>query len=269
MPGSGELVFEKSGGKTVLARAYARSPLKWVRTLHRAKAAWVYAGSLGGGLVGGDYLRLRVEVLKGAFGFVTTQASTKVYRSGTPARQELEARVEGGGQLVWLPDPVVCFEDSDYGQRQDFHLEPGAGLVLFDALSSGRRSRGERWKFRGYSNRTRIFEEGKTVFYDALELSPRDGSLPERLGRFNLLASVVVYGAPFHKYQESIFKEWAPPAPRGKPPLLEYMGRVGKLGFLWRLAAENPEEIAGLVRQRLSFLCELLGDDPWARKLNF
>jgi urease accessory protein len=264
--GEGELVFEKSGGKTVLSRSYAKAPLKWVKSFHRAPAAWVYASSYGGGLVGGDRLRLRIRTGPGALGFVTTQSSTKVYRSGLGAGQSLEARVEGQGRFVWLPDPLVCFEGSDYEQRQDFHLEEGAGLICYDAVASGRRSRNERWKFRRYLNRTRVFQGGKTVFYDALRLDRRDGPLGERMGRFNLLSTLVVYGDSFQAGLESILK--ADPL-RSRPRLLEYQGRVGKEGVVWRWAGEDPEEVADRVKGKLSFLSRILGDDPWKRKLGF
>jgi hypothetical protein len=35
------------------------------------------------------------------------------------------------------------------------------------------------------------------------------------------------------------------------------------------LAAVDPEEAADRVKKKLSFLSEILGDDPWKRKLSF
>jgi urease accessory protein len=267
--GAGDLVFEKTDGGTVLRRAYARSPLKWVKSFHRAPAAWVYASSYGGGLVGGDSLRLRIRVGRKALGFVTTQASMKVYRSESRAGQSLDARVERRGCLVWMPDPVVCFQGADYEQRQDFHLERGAGLVCYDALLAGRRSRNERWKFRRYLGRTRVFREGKPVFYDGLRLDQGDGPLDRKMGRFNLTAYALVYGDPFRSRLESIFREeCGGPLPR-RPSILEYRARVGDEGLVWRWAGVDPEEVADRVRKKLGFLSEILGDDPWKRKLGF
>ncbi|HET9868954.1 MAG TPA: urease accessory protein UreD [bacterium] len=265
--GEGRLEFARLGAKTVVRRAYARAPLKWIATRRHSGAAWVSAGSLGGGLVGGDHLRLEVETGEGALGFVTTQASTKVYRSGEPARQTLTARVRPGGVLAWVPDPVVCFEGADYGQVQDFHLDPGAGLILLDALTSGRHVWGERWKFRGYSSRTRILRGGGPVFYDHLELSPREGPVGERLGRFNLLAFVVLVGAPLARAVETLRGETPPPLGQ-RPRLLQSRGRLGEDGLVWRVAAVDPEEGMGWAKRKLGFLEGLLGDDPWARKSN-
>lgn len=264
--GRGELVFEKLGDKTILSRVYAQSPLKWIRTSPKSSAVWIYSSNYGGGLLGGDHLRLNITVGQDATAFLTTQASTKIYRSDSSAQQSMEARLERGAKLVWLPDPVVCFEGSQYGQMQDFHLKKGSGLVLQDCFSSGRRTRKERWKFRGYSSRTRVLEGERLVFYDALRLDTQAGPLEERLGRFNLMAYVLIYGEPFRLHKEQLLRSWTPPPGKRKPSLLQYMSPVGKEGLVWRLAGEEPQEVEGLIRQRLSFLSELLGDDPWARK---
>src|SRR5205814_4902010 len=57
------------------------------------EASWVYAVTYGGGIVGGDAIRLNVDVERGARGVLSTQASTKVYRSLRPSSQHLIASV--------------------------------------------------------------------------------------------------------------------------------------------------------------------------------
>ena len=79
------LKFARNGSETVLTRSFATSPLKVFATKRGRSACWVYAATLGGGLVGGDEIRLTVEVDAGARALLTTQASTKVYRSLRPA----------------------------------------------------------------------------------------------------------------------------------------------------------------------------------------
>ena len=146
---------------TVLARSYAKNPLKLLATRGIGPVSWVYAATYGGGIVGGDAIALNVHVEHDARAVLTTQASTKVYRSLRPASQHLNAAIEDDALLVVAPDPVVCFEGADFSQVQEFDLAPRASLVLIDWITSGRHATGERWAFRRYSNRIDVRRGGR------------------------------------------------------------------------------------------------------------
>lgn len=87
-PGSGWLRFAHVAGRTVLTRGSATSPLKLFNPRNAGASAWAYLATYGGGLVGGDQVRMRIEVGPQAAALVSTQASTKVYRSARRASQE-------------------------------------------------------------------------------------------------------------------------------------------------------------------------------------
>jgi urease accessory protein len=72
----------------VLTRGSATSPLKLFNPRNAGASAWAYLATYGGGLVGGDQVRMRIEVGPQAAALVSTQASTKVYRSARRASQE-------------------------------------------------------------------------------------------------------------------------------------------------------------------------------------
>ena len=118
--GTGFLQVVKRGGRSVVCRAFAASPLKLLTPRNHGAAAWVYAASYGGGLVGGDAIRLAVDVAPGAMAFLSTQSSTKAYRSDRGTSAHLDAIVGDAGLLVVAPDPVVCFAGSSYQQSQQF-----------------------------------------------------------------------------------------------------------------------------------------------------
>src|SRR5262245_25279795 len=103
-PGSGALQFEKVRGTTVLTRAIAASPLRLLHPKNAGSAAWVYAATYGGGLLGGDTIALDATIGDGARALISTQASTKVYRSDANARQQLRVRAGDDSLLVLLPD---------------------------------------------------------------------------------------------------------------------------------------------------------------------
>ena len=188
--GTGFLQVVKRGQRSVVCRAFAASPLKLLTPRNHGAAAWIYSASYGGGLVGGDALRLAVDVGPGAMALLSTQSSTKVYRSDRGTSTHLDALVGDGGLLVVAPDPTVCFAGSSYRQRQQIDLSGAGALVLVDWLSSGRRAAGERWAFDRYSSRTTLRVDGRLTFYDGLWLDTMDGDISERMGRFDVLATV-------------------------------------------------------------------------------
>src|SRR4029079_4497747 len=97
---------------------------------------------------------------------------------------------------VVIPDPVACFAGATYEQRTTIRLAGDASLVFLDALTCGRSARGERWAFTRYASRTRIEREGRLVAHDAVVLdAQRGGPLPERMGRFEALATIISIGA--------------------------------------------------------------------------
>jgi len=252
---------------SVVTRAYAASPLKWLTPRSGGGAAWLFAASYGGGLVGGDRLDLEVRVEAGASAFLSTQASTKVYRSAAGAEVALRARVAPGGLLVSVPDPVVCFADSSYRQTQRFELEAGAGLVAVDWMTSGRLGSGERWAFVDYASTTTLHVDGRLAMHDAVRLSRRDGDLAIRLGRVDVLALAVIAGDSLAIEAARAVDAVAGIGPARRPEVMVSASALpGGGGCVIRLAGTRVEAVRERVRALLDFVPALLGDDPWARK---
>ena len=268
MHGRGALaVVRGRDGRSVVTRAYATSPLRLLMPQNHGAAAWVYTSSYGGGLVDGDRIALDVDVGPGAAAFLSTQASTKVYRSPRGTSTELHARISTEGFLAVIPDPTVCFAASRYEQVQSFDLSEGSGLVLVDWVSSGRHASGERWAFHEYVARLRARVEGRLVLHDALALRGDDGDLRERLGRFDVLAVVLILGTRLRERAAELAARVAAIAGSSAgPSRLVSATPVGESGCLVRVVGTSFEQTARTVRDYLGFLPGLLGDDPWARK---
>ena len=123
--GRGEVAVSRGAdGRSRATRVYATSPLRMLTPVNHGHAAWVYMSSYGGGLVDGDRVSLDVTVERGATAFLSTQASTKVYRSREGTASRLEALVDDDALLVFAPDPVVCFAGARYRQWQRITLAP-------------------------------------------------------------------------------------------------------------------------------------------------
>ena len=182
-------------GRSVVTRAFATSPLRLLTPRNHGHAAWVYTSSYGGGLVDGDRIRLDVDVGPGAAAFLSTQASTKVYRSPRGTVPDCEARVAADGLLVVAPDPVVCFAAAATGRaspstssrRRRWCWSTGCRRGAALPASAGRSMSTRRGSTCGST--------AALVLHDALRCGSDDGDLQERLGRFDVLATVLILGA--------------------------------------------------------------------------
>jgi urease accessory protein len=249
----------------VVSRAYATSPLRLLMPRNAGHAAWVYTSSFGGGLVEGDHLAVDLDVGSGATAFVSTQASTKVYRSVRGTSVDVHARLAPDACLVFAPDPTVCFAASRYRQTERFDLAAGSSLVLVDWLSSGRHASGERWAFAEYHSRIQVHRCGGLVVNEALRLRAEDGDVSARLGRFDVLGLALLMGAAVHDRATAILEAVARYGVSRRADLIVTAAPVDD-GCLLRFGGTSVEQAARTLRAHLDVVPGLLGDDPWARK---
>ena len=264
--GLGYIAVERVGGRNVVCRAYATSPLRLLTPRNHGHAAWVYTSSYGGGLVDGDAIAMQVSVGAGAAAFLATQSATKIYRSRRWARTTLVAEVGENGLLVAAPDAVVCFAGSRYRQRQDISVAAGGRLVLVDRVTSGRRESGERWRFDDYVSRTTVHLDGRLVVHDATVLRESDGRLADRFGRYDVLAVAMVIGRGLEEETARIDARVRAEPVRRRADRLVAAAPVGDAGCILRIAGRTMEDVDETIEDLLGFVPRLLGDNPWARK---
>ncbi len=268
-PGHAHLTVETVDGQSTVTAAFSSSPIRILIPKSRGLSAWAYTSSFGGGMVGGDRTRLDLHLGPQARCFVGTQASTKIYRNPSRAAcsHVTQARLEAEALLVWAPDPVQAFADSTYSQHQVFDLAPGAGLVLVDWFSSGRAARGERWKFSRFKSRNEVLVGGERLFLDSILLDAAGGPLdsPVRAGRFNGFATVLIVGEPWRAAAQQLLEHVSGRPVERQSPLVISASPI-RDGAVLRLAGEDLEAIGREIRGHLGFVCDVLGDDPWARR---
>jgi len=266
LPSAARLVFERVGARTIVRSALPMGPLRLLTPRNHGHAAWAYTSSLGGGFVDGDDVRLDLRVSRGASAFVATQGATRVYRSPRGCKSETRAEVEAGALLALVPDPTVCFAGARFRSRCEVDLASGGALVLLDALCAGRSHRNERWAFDMHASTLRLAVSGDVVLDETMLLDPAHGPLADRLGRFDLLATIVLAGAPLLGAREDLSRriEEAPVGVRSR--IVASRSRLGPDALLVRIAAVSVEEGLLQIRSHLRFLPALLGDDPFSRR---
>jgi urease accessory protein len=267
--GQGNIEIGFVAGQSTLTSSWATNPLKLLVPRPRGLSVWAFSSSFGGGLLAGDEIQLTLRLAARTRCFLGTQASTKIYRNPRqrPCGHRLTAFLGEDSLLVLAPDPVQMFADSCYEQRQEFHLEKRAGLVLVDWCSAGRVARGERWAFTRFHSGNEIFVARERMLVDSLLLDPAHGPLdsPHRMGRFNCLALVVLVGEPVRAAAARILQDIAGRSIDRVSSLICSASPLAD-GAILRMAGEHAEVVRREIHCHLSLLCDLLGDDPWARK---
>ena len=91
-----------------------------------------------GGVVGGDELHIDVTVAPQAHALITTPGATRFYRSsGAAGVQTLQARIDSGARLEWLPLETIAHSGCEARNQLRFTLAPGAEMIGWDVLALG------------------------------------------------------------------------------------------------------------------------------------
>ena len=263
--GHASITFRRAGARTVVAEALAASPLRLLTPRNHGVGAWAYFATLGGGMVDGDHVDVRIVAAEGTTALVGTQASTKVYRSPRGCSQTFAVHVAREAAVALVPDPVVCFAGAQYCQQTAVSVAPGGSLLLLDGYTCGRSARGERWDFASFSSRTTVTRDGVRAFVDAIRLDAVHGRISERMGRFDVVLSLVALGPRFAGVRAAMLRAPAP-VPFSGAAATTAASPLGADGALVRVAAECFESASRSLHASFTELAALLGDDPFARK---
>ncbi|XP_050232096.1 urease accessory protein D isoform X2 [Mercurialis annua] len=168
-------------------------------------AVWIYTLTYGGGIVSGDCISCEFIISDGCTAVLTTQASTKVYKSlgSKCSAQLLEARIGSDSLLAVIPDPVTCFSTARYSQKQIFRVRSDSSLVLVDWITSGRHESGEKWDFECYKSINNIFlDDNQPLFLDNILLEQGNtGTIAERMRDYQVIAMVILLGPKLKRIQ--------------------------------------------------------------------
>ena len=90
----------------------------------------------GGGMAGGDAMRVDIELGPGCDAIVTTQAAEKIYRSqGSDTRIETQLSVAAGASLAWLPQETILFSGARLARN--LAVEYGPHNVRVNCIAPG------------------------------------------------------------------------------------------------------------------------------------
>jgi urease accessory protein len=147
-----ERVWSADGGGTRITRLRSDPPLvlrptnpvgpeplrRW--NLRATSVARVSLVAGAAGPLGGDHLRLNVDVGPGAALVLRSVAATLALPGphGLPSCSEVTVRVAADGLFIWLPNPLIAAHGCHHHAVTRVTLEPGARLLLREELLLGR-----------------------------------------------------------------------------------------------------------------------------------
>lgn len=148
-------------------------------------------------MLGGDRLHIAVEVGPEAHAQLTSTGATRLYRvqpDASPAVQTGVFRVEHGGLLEYVPDPLIPFAGSRYQQQTQIELAADAGLFWWETVAPGRVARGESFEYELLQIGLAISAQGKPLAIERLRLEPgrRRCSSLARLGPYCYFGSFYI-----------------------------------------------------------------------------
>ena len=268
-------------GRSRLVACKNIQPLKLLQPASHGRACHVVLSSYGGGLVAGDVIRLRIAAGAGTRLVLTTQASTRVFRSidGAVAEQHTVGELAENALAVVFPDPVVPQAGSRYRQTQAWQLHPTALLLLVDWFHSGRMDQGERFAFTALHSELRVRVAGRLVVLDRFGFEPSENiaSAPANFADYQSFLSVFLVGnADDARFQQLATVLGQQKMPHGTEPHFSLNGRACVVSVtqaranvvVLRAAAQNRMALQPLCDALLAGLAaeQLLGYNPLARK---
>lgn len=194
-----ELDMENRRGRSVAKNTYFQGAFKVMRPVYHNNGTYpcYYLLNPGGGYIDGDTYRMSVTLDEGAELTLTTQSSTKVYK--TPKEevyQESYFYLKKDSYLEYLPDALIAYKDARYYQKNIVHMEKGATLLYSDILTPGWSPEGEKFSYDRLRLKNEIYMDNELVVFDHIKLEPKSQSMNDIgfMEGYTHLGSFIVVG---------------------------------------------------------------------------
>jgi len=162
--------FQRIARRTQPERLFETGGLRWrlPRSTSPCEAVIV---NTGGGVAGGDSLRVQLALNEGAEVSATMPAAEKIYRSDGPAaRLETRLTLARRARLLWLPQETILFDGARLERKLTVDMAFDAKLLLVESLVFGRLAMGETAIDAQFSDSWRIRRDRRLVFADETKL---------------------------------------------------------------------------------------------------
>ncbi len=186
--------------KTVVKEQYSKIPLFTQRALYLEETlpsmAYLYIISPSGGILQGDRYRMDIVLRKKASVHITTQGATRVYRmERNYATQIINAEVDDGCYLEFIPDQIIPFRDSRFYQTINLNVHDNGTMIYSEIIVPGRVASGESFQYDiCYMKALAKNQKNLLRFIDIAILEPKRHDLQTMgiLGKFDVISSTYI-----------------------------------------------------------------------------
>ena len=188
--------FQKTAhGKTALAKLSHEGPLRIQKLFHDDDLAHCCVLHPPGGLVSGDKLWSRFEVLEDAKVLITTPAAGKLYKARESQMQQTTStniEVASGAVCAYLPQDTIIF-DKAFGEFETFvSVDPQAAFIGWEHFIFGRTAGDYPFRKGQLIQYLKISRDRRVLFQENLKFTPETLQAPSGLNGMVSCASVTV-----------------------------------------------------------------------------
>jgi urease accessory protein len=168
------LEAESKGNKTIITNSFFDGILKITRPAYlQNELPLLTLIHVGGGYVDGDSYLTEVVVGESARLALTTQASTKVYKSPRyGVKQTADYFLKKGSELYVKQDSLIPYKDASFTQAANVYMSSSAVFYYTDIITPGWSEDGQLFTYKKVASKMKIFVDGSLEVFDHLLLQP-------------------------------------------------------------------------------------------------
>jgi urease accessory protein len=206
-------------GRTRLVERRHKGPLIVQRPFFpEGNPCHVYLVHPPGGVVGGDELRIDVQVDAGAHALITTPAATKFYRCDGRCSSQTQELHAAGATLEWLPQENIFYRGADVRTATRVQVDAGSRFIGWEINCLGLPARGEHFDAGALRLDLELWRSPSVEAPAPVRSGPfcqQMGTVPIFLDRLRLTGESPARGAPWGLAgQEAVGTLLATPATR-------------------------------------------------------
>ncbi len=258
-----KLDMENRGGRSVAKNVYFQGAFKVMRPvyLNNYNHPCYYLLNPGGGYLDGDKYHMEVSLDEKAELTLTTQSSTKVYKTPTKeVYQETIFNMKKDSYLEYLPDALIAYKDAKYYQKNIVYMEEGATLLYSDILTPGWSPEGEQFSYDMLRLKTEIYMNEQLVAFDHIKLQPESQQMTELgfMEGYTHLGSFIVIG---EKTNDKLLDQLYETIQKQSGDFAFGISKLAISGFTIRIMANYTQVI-----ERIITACHHVISEEWYQK---
>lgn len=162
-------------GRTILEDVFFTAPYKIMTPFEKENGGiQVMPLCASAGIMKGDCQKFDYQVKEGADLEILSQSFEKIHKmDGGRAVREIRVRVSKNAVLSYYPQPVIPFGGSAFDSDMEIYLEDETSrLFMLDIISCGRNACEERFAYRRFSSKVKIYRTNRLIYRDNTRYEP-------------------------------------------------------------------------------------------------